>query len=461
MTELTQPIRSYIAAFERLEQGLNGTSDSAIHQVRRNAIQRFAEMGFPTTRQEEWKYTSVAAIAGRSFTMAEVYQPGGLSGKEFERIERGLFGEPPDNRLVFVDGRHAADLSALGDLPAGVVVRSLADVLQTDSGLVEGMLGRYVGAEDHAFAVLNTAFAQEGAVVQIPSGQVVEAPIHLLFISTGRADGVVSYPRVLVTAGESSQAALVESYIGLGDAVSLTDAVVEVVLAENASIDHYKLQEESLAAYHVSMMHVHQERNSRFVSHSISLGGALARNDVRVELGGEGIETTLNGLYIATGQQHVDNHTLIDHASPHCDSREVYHGILDGRARGVFNGKILVRQDAQKTDARQTNRNLLISDTAQVDTKPQLEIFADDVKCTHGATVGQLDEESVFYLRSRGIDLENARGLLTYAFASEIVAGIKLESLRDHLEKLVFSRLSSGAGNANLLTGPSPLKETA
>jgi Fe-S cluster assembly protein SufD len=321
---------------------------------------------------------------------------------------------------------------------------------------VQQHLARYARYRDRAFVALNTALMEDGAYVRIPRGVIVEEPIHLLFVGSA-ADGApaVSHPRILIVAEENSQATVIETFVGVGDGVGrptpglpdggvyFTNAVTEIVAAENAVLDHYRVQRESETAFHIATQWVQQARSSNFASHAISLGGALVRTDITAVLDGPGIESTLNGLYVVGGQQHVDTHTAIDHAQPHCNSHELYKGILDGRATAVFNGKIFVRQDAQKTDAKQTNQNLLLSRDAVIDTKPQLEIFADDVRCTHGATVGQLDADALFYLRSRGIDAAEARALLTYAFASDILGRIKVAPLRTALEELLFTRLPS------------------
>jgi Fe-S cluster assembly protein SufD len=282
---------------------------------------------------------------------------------------------------------------------------------------------------------------QDGAYVYVPRGGVVEVPIHLVFISLPQGEATVSHPRNLLVLGDNAQASIIESYIGLGHDVYLTNAVTEVILGQNARAEHCKLQRESSSAFHIATLQVEQARSSSFVSHVMALGGALARHDINVVLNGEGAENTLNGLFMATDQQHIDNQTRIDHVMPHCTSREFYKGILAGKGRGVFNGKIVVHKDAQQTDARQTNKNLLLSQDASVDTKPQLEIFNNDVKCAHGSTIGRLDENSLFYLRTRGLGEEDARSLLTYAFASELVNRISLEPLRTKLNDLVLNWL--------------------
>jgi Fe-S cluster assembly protein SufD len=344
-------------------------------------------------------------------------------------------------QLVFVNGHYIPELSSPRPLPSGVQVGSLAAVLASAPSQVEPYLARYAGYEEQAFVALNTAFMQDGAFVFIPSGRVVAEPIHLVFIALTRGEAAVTYPRNLIVLGDGAQATIVESYIGQDQASYLTNGVSEMVLGQNAVADHCKLAWESPGAFHVATLQVHQERSSQLTSHSIALGGTLVRNDLNVMLVGEGSDTTLNGLFMGTGQQHIDNHTRIDHAQPHCSSRELYKGILNGKARGVFNGKIVVHKDAQKTEAMQTSKNLLLSADASIDTKPQLEIFNNDVKCYHGSTIGRLEDNSIFYLRSRGLDLESARSLLTYAFASELIGRIKQEPIRTMLDCFVLTWL--------------------
>jgi Fe-S cluster assembly protein SufD len=433
------------ASFARL-------NDAAIRPLREAAFARFAELGLPTTQDEEWKYTSLAPLAQLQFELAA---EGRLQGPTLEQLDRLAGGPPGDGaiRLVFVDGHHRPELSSHAASSGGAFIGSLAAALAERPELVERELARHADYQRDALVALNTAFIEDGAFIYLPAGEAVQAPIHLLFVSTaGRPAGpygtstatgkaTVSQPRNLIVAGAGSQATVVETYAGLFDNVYFTNAVTEVVLGEGARLDHTKLQEESARAFHIALIQVTHGRNSRFTSHSVALGAALARNEVRALFASEGSECTLNGLYMATGKQHLDNRTLIDHQSPRCTSRELYKGVLDGHSRGVFNGRVLVRMDAQKTDARQTNRNLLLSEDALVNTKPQLEIFADDVKCAHGAAVGQLDEDALFYLRSRGLDREAARSLLTYAFASEMVNLIPVGPQRARVRELVTSRL--------------------
>jgi Fe-S cluster assembly protein SufD len=400
------------------------------------AIERFAALGFPSNREEEWRLTNVAPIVRETFHRAT----GDPNAVDPERLAPFAFEAAA--RLVFVNGRFAARLSHLGDLPEGTVVASLADALARTPEKVEPYLGRLAGLAN-PFAALNTAFVDDGALVWVPRGVVVPGTIHLLYLGSPE-DGrpTVSYPRNLIVAGENSQVTLVETYAGTG--AYFTCAVTEMVAGPNAVVDHYKVQRESVDAFHMATFQIEGQRNSLPSSHSISIGGGLVRNDVNAVLAGEGIDCILNGLYLAEGRQHVDNHMRVEHAKPHCASHELYKGILDGRARSVFNGLIYVHKGAQKTDAKQSNRNLLLSRDAIANSNPQLEIFADDVRCTHGSTVGQLDEDAIFYLRSRGIGAEAARSLLTYAFASDIVERIKVDPIRKDLEELLFTRLPQG-----------------
>jgi len=330
-------------------------------------------------------------------------------------------------------------LSATGTAPHGAVVSSLSAALTDRPALIEDHLGQLASDGNACFAALNSAFIRDGAFVHVPRGVVVERPIHLLFISTGNSSPTASHPRNLIIAQGDTQATIIESYVGLNAGVYLTNAVTEVSVAENAVVDHCKLQQENADGYHVATTQVRQQRASRFSSHYFSLGGQLVRNEVDVTLDDEGCACTLNGLYIAAGDQHMDNRTRIDHTKPHCNSHELYKGILDERAKGVFNGKIYVHPDAQKTDAKQSNRVLLLSDDAVIDTKPQLEIYADDVKCTHGATVGQIDETALYYLRARGISEDLARSLLVYAFANEIASALELAAVREHVERFLLA----------------------
>lgn len=422
------------ADFKRVEASLPGHGVAWLTQARRAALDWFAQRGYPSARDEDWKYTNAGAIERRF--MAAVTSSGSVTAAEVGAL---AFGELPCHLVVFVDGCFDATYSSLGALPDGVTVRSLREVLAQDAARLEPLLA---GEPLHAFAALNLAFMADGVVIELARGAVVERPIHVLYLAN-QADTSRHY-RNLIVAGEGAQATVVEHYAGTESAAYLTNAVTTIAAHANSSIEHYKLQQEGAKAFHVAGIHATQARDSRFTSHSIALGGAIARNDITTRLEAEGAECVLNGFYMVGGRQVVDHHTRIDHARPRGTSREFYRGVLDGAARGVFNGKVIVHPDAQQTDAQQANHNLLLSKSAEVDTKPQLEIFADDVKCTHGATVGQLDENMIFYLRSRAIEPEVAKALLIYAFAHDIIGRIRLDPLKQRIERHLISLLPEG-----------------
>ena len=359
-----------------------------------------------------------------------------------EAITEFTFGKLAATRLVFVNGHYVAELSSSpAPQPQGVIVGSLAAALAGDAGLIKEHLARYPEGEDNPFVALNAAFFQDGGLIYVPAGKRLEVPVHLLHISTSKEAGATSHPRNLIIAEAASQLTVLESYVSTGEGSYFMNAVTEMSLGDGAVVEHVKFQDESRNAYHMAAIHAHLGRSCNFVSHSIATGARISRNSIRTALAGEGVECILNGLYLTRGDQLTDHHMVVEHAQPHCTSHEYYNGILDGRSRGVFHGRILVRQAAQKTDAKQTNKNLLLSEDATVDTKPQLEIYADDVKCTHGATVGQLNEEAIYYLRSRGLGVETARRMLIHAFAGEIIERIRHAPAREELDKLVWERL--------------------
>ncbi|WP_223453771.1 Fe-S cluster assembly protein SufD [Pseudomonas sp. GL-RE-19] len=421
----------------RLESMANGRHPVWLQELRRAAFQWVTEHGFPTAKDEAWKYTRVAPILAIPFQPAEPGMNRRLSAASVERLA-GDYGGP---RLVFVNGYFAAELSVLEGLPPDTQVTKLATLLRADSWALEALFAHAFRAQPQAFTALNAALAEDGALVQIPAHTTVEEPIHLVFLSDPGATPLVVQPRALVLMGAGSRATLVESHVGSGGEVYLSNCVTEVVLEAGATLDHYKVQNESTAAFHVALLSVRQAQGSRFAAHSSALGAALARQEVRIVLEGPGAEVALNGLYLPRGEQHLDNQTTIEHLAPRCTSRELYKGVIDGHGHGVFDGRIIVRPGAMKTDASQTNKILLLSALAQVNTQPRLEIFADDVKCAHGAAVGQLDEQAIFYLRSRGIPQAAARSLLTYAFVSEMLELISLAPLRAQLELLVAAQL--------------------
>ena len=419
------------AAFDRLQTRARGEAGWLL-ELRREAFARFQELGFPTPHDESWKYTNVAPIARIAWEPASPYAHSSLP------VPAGGGGV----WLAFVNGRWSPALSSSA-LPEGLVVLSLAEVLREQPEWLEPHLSKRAAWEKNAFTAWNTAFLEDGAFVRIARGVAVAGPIHLLFLSEQTGAPAVSHPRNVIVAESGAQASVVETY--LGEKISLTNSVTEISVGDGASVEHSKVQRESSDAFHVQTIAAGLERGSQFTSHNVALGAALARTDIGVVFEGEGGDCTLNGLFLGGGDQTLDTHTIIDHAKPHCTSRELYKGILDGRSRGVFHGTILVRKDAQKTDAFQTNKNLLLSKDARVHSTPALEIFADDVKCRHGSTIGQLDAAALFYLRSRGIGEEDARALLTWAFASDVAARLTVPEVRAEVERALGLRLP-GAG---------------
>ena len=440
-SEILNPVDWYRAQFTAFEKALNGDAGGRAGELRRSGIDRFIAVGFPTTRDEEWRFTNTAALARMHF---------GLAPRERARevpeavISPHVLPGRTSARIVLVNGHVDQKLSSLTGLPRGVTVEPLAAALRRKDPVTSAHLAALADIQLNPFTALQTAFLFDGVVVHVREGVELADPLHIILYATNEAEPQAIHPRILVVAEKRSRCSLVETYAGAAEAHYLTNAVSEIVVGDDATLTHDILQVESPGAYHVGSRYIAQGRGSTLTSNSLNFGGGWVRNTVYAKFTGEGAECTLNGLSLATGEQLIDNHTTIDHAVPRCASHELYKAILDGKARGVFNGKIYVRPDAQKTDARQTNKTLLLSDEATIDTKPQLEIFADDVKCTHGATVGQLDEEQLFYLRARGIDLQAARDLLTFAFAGDVISRIHESGLRDSLDSLLHTRLQQG-----------------
>ena len=426
-------VDSYAGAFDAL--GAVAPVPAVAQSKRRAAFERFASLGFPTTRNEDWHYTSPAAIADHDFALLGA-RSGDVRAGELAPF---LFGATDWHTLVFVNGRYAPELSNLGALPKGVTVLDLATAWTKEPALV-GQIGSIAGVENSAFTALNTAFMYDGGVVQIAPNTEVARPIHLVFVTDATAAKGMMHPRNLVVVGRHAKATVVESYVSTSDAMYFCNPVTEVSVGDGATLRHYKMQREGARALHVGTIETKQARDSHYVSFSLATGAALARTNIYTTLAGAGCGATLNGLYMLDGEQHSDHQTMIIHAQPNCFSRELYKGVLDGRSHGVFNGKVYVHPIAQKTDGKQTNNTLLLSDTAQIDTKPQLEIFADDVKCTHGATVGQIDQLALFYLKSRGIDNTLARRLLTYAFAADVLETIDVAEIREGLQQMTLER---------------------
>jgi Fe-S cluster assembly protein SufD len=394
------------------------------NDVREQAAQRFAQLGWPTPELEEWRFTNIAPIERVEWREDDGTRP------EKKTIAASL-RQHAVAELVFHNGRF---VDATGGA-SGLEVLPISEA--ASHPMFERHYARYADYQRHALTALNTAHAQDGAFIVVRDGANIEGFIHLLFIGSGNE--IWSHPRNLIVVGRGSQVAVVETFVGNGK--YFTNAVTEIVAGESAVVDHYRIGRESDDAFHVGTVQIHQGRSSNVTSRYVALGGALVRNEVNVALAGEGASLTLDGLFVLAETQHVDNHTVIDHVSPHCDSLELYKGILDGKSRGVFDGLIIVRPDAQKTNSRQVNRNLLLSESAIIDSKPTLEIHNDDVKCSHGSTIGQLDEEAMFYLRARGISEPDARTLLIYAFASEIVDRMKIDVVKEQIRGAMFQRI--------------------
>ena len=427
----TNPAVEPVEAFTKLEQ--NG---AAMMPLRKAGLARFAESGYPTLRDEDWRFTNVKPIAELPFrpTIDPLGQELGQ-----EQLGNVTFGQLGADRLVFVDGHFNAALSQIDDQPSGVTVTHLT------SGLAgfERELGSLSGGDDNPFVALNDAFFTDGAVIQIADGQRLVKPVHLLFVTTASEDGEAAHIRNWIVAGANTQGTIIESHLSLGQAATVTNVVTESRIGDGANIEHIKFQDQSNRAFHLASLHSELGRDAQYTFHSIALGARLSRNNLRMRLTRPGIECVLNGLYMLRGQQLADHHMIVEHAAPHCDSHEYFNGILDDQSRGVFHGRILVQPGAQKTDAKQTNKNLLLSDDATANTKPQLEIYADDVKCTHGATVGEMDDDAIFYLQTRGLDPSTARRMLLHGFAGEIVERIRHDAVREELNALVLGRLEA------------------
>ena len=422
----------YLAAFEEVADGKG--RPAWLRRLRDEAKERFVATGFPSVKNEDWKYTSVAGIEERCFGLA----PPGDGGISPTDVAGVLPGDAGGNVLVFANGRYRADLSVRRPLPPGVHLGILSENLSGEGGVLVPYFSR---SPANAFTDLNTMLLEDGAFLHIGKGVEVAEPIHLLFLAAGGGRPLMAHPRNVIVAGEGSRVTVVERYAGFSDAGCLVNAVTDIAAGRDSTVVHYRIQEDGPEAFHIATLRSRQGAGSRFAAHSVSLGARLSRSDVHAVLDGEGATCLLNGLYLGNGEQHVDHFTTIDHAKPEGSSREYYRGILDGRSRGVFRGRVIVRKDAQKTDARQANGNLLLSREAEADSRPQLEIHADDVKCTHGATVGPLDEEKVFYIRSRGIDESSARGLLAYAFAADILRRFDLPDVRRTFEEKLLAWL--------------------
>ena len=431
-------LQPYITNFELFKQNQDNQSDDPIHDLRKTAFNHLLEKGFPTKREEEWRFTDINPILSESFKLADSDNIANIKKSDIAHLTFKNWSGP---MLVFIDGHFAEHLSDMNAGQSGLTINSLDFVLKNDQKSLLDTFVEFETYSENAFSALNTAFIKDGAVIKLEKNVIADKPIHLLYISTKQNKPQLINPRNLIYLSENSQAALVESHFNLNDGEYFNNPVTEIRIAENARLNHIRIQNESGMAFHIGSIFVDQKQNSHYFSTSLTFGGKIARNNIYTKLDGEGIESILNGLYMGHGDQLLDNHTFIDHAKPRCESHELYQGILTDNANGVFSGKILVHPDAQKTDAKQSNNCLLLSDEARINSKPQLEIYADDVRCTHGATVGQLNEEGIFYLRSRGISEQQAKNILTYAFVEQVIEGIGIASVRNYVDDIILNRL--------------------
>jgi Fe-S cluster assembly protein SufD len=430
---------AYLREFESFAGTTTAEGPEWLEPIRRAAMDRFAATGFPSARDEEWRFTPVTPIAQATWRSVGI---GGTEDITREQLTPFVFGQAEWCTLVFVNGEYAPGLSSAGSMPEGVLATSLAEALRNGGDLLQRHLARYARIEENPFTALNTAFLRDGGLIHVPAGVDLPRPINLVFVTTADAAGVVIHPRNLIVVERNARASVVESYVTLAPGARYwTNPVTEVWTGPNSWVEHTRIQRESEAAYHVATTEVEVARDSHYRSFSMAMGASLARHNLNARLADQYSEALLYGLYITHGEQLVDTHTVLYHDHPNCRSWEIYKGVLEDRSHAVFNGKVFVKPEAQKTDAKQTNRNLVLSDHAKVDTKPQLEIFADDVKCTHGATVGRLDDAALFYARSRGVPQGAAERLLTYAFAAEVIEEVALEPVRNELDRLVLERL--------------------
>jgi len=427
-------IKNYSADFMQLK---NTKENDWFSKQRQSAFDIFQESGFPNTRVEDWKYTDVKPIAKNTFS--NITESNVASDNN--EIDEILIKDLDCVNLVFINGAYSEKYSDIKNISSKIVIKSMADALINDESLLKKHLTKHINQELNSFTALNTAFIQDGAYINISANTNIDKPINITYISRDSNHPFATHPRNLIVMGENSNATVIENYVGSGKVNYFTNSVTETVLLQGAVLKHYKIQQEGSSAFHIASLNTSQSKDSRFESHLVSIGGALVRNNINASLNEEGAEIIMNGLYMTEDVQHVDNHTRVDHLKPHTQSHQNYRGVLNGKSRGVFNGKVVVHPQAQKIEAYQNNANLLLSDDAEIDTKPELEIYADDVKCTHGATVGQLDDDMLFYLRSRAVDEKTARSLLTYAFADEVISEINLKEIQNKLERLIIGRL--------------------
>jgi Fe-S cluster assembly protein SufD len=425
-----------VADFRSAEQTLNGEAQSPFHQTKRQALARFEDLGFPTPKNEEWKYSNVRSLIGRDYNFSASHT---FTQADLDQI---AIPNTSGNILCFVNGKYEASLSTIVSPADRITILPMRQALEEKPDAVNAWFGKMADSQHEAFTALNTAFAGDGLFIHVPAGKMVEQPVMLYFITDTRAENVASQPRNLVVVEERAEVKITESFLTLGDQHSLTNIVSEIHVAKEAHVEYYKVQNEGDTAAHIGTTQVVMEDRSHFYSATVSLNGAFIRNNLNIALDGEHCETFMYGLYFPDGKQHIDNHTIADHRKPNSQSNELYKGVLRGKSTGVFNGKIFVREDAQKTNAFQSCKNVVLSPDATMNTKPQLEIFADDVKCSHGTTTGQLDEEALFYLRSRGISKPEALSLLMFAFCEDVISQIRIEPIREYLEGIITQKLA-------------------
>jgi len=430
-------LSALIDQFESFEKSLNGQSKSNAHQIRKNALNYLVEHGFPHAKSEEYKFTNLTKALEKNFELNTAQESPSLSDQQISSVE---INNLDAHKIVFINGKYSEIHSDKVDIQ-GLKAIPLNEVLKDSPEKLDAIFSAKADYKADPFIAMNTAFSQDGIFIEIDDNAVIERPIMLYFIGDSEKDELLYQIRNIVKAGKFSQCTIIEKFDTIGDAWSFTNAVVEIDVAENAHLKYFKIENDTEKAYHVSNIHASQATNSTFTTNTYALNGAIVRNNLNIMLEGEGCEAYMNGLYLLDGKTHVDNHTVVDHMKPNCYSNELYKGIMDGSSRGVFNGKIFVRQDAQKTNAFQSNKNVLLTDKAIVNTKPQLEIWADDVKCSHGCTTGQLDLEALFYLQSRGIQKEKARGMLLQAFASDVLETVSIDAIKYYLKAIFIQRL--------------------
>jgi len=431
--EFTDKIESYTEGFKQLKENKFRDNPEWLRQLRECASREFSTLGFPTLRDEDWRFTNLAPIARNKFHIVDA----GEEKLDRKKIDELSIPNIEAVKLVFINGHYSAEFSDNEKLPDEVIVSSLRDALKQNENTVSEYLGKFALYEKQSFIALNTTLFEDGLFIYVPKSVLVDKPIYALFISTEEDVQSIVNQRNLVIAADNSELKVIEHYVSTSHNVHFSNVVTEAYAGENCNLEHYMLEFESRKAFNISTLRVEQKRNSNIKSHSVLLGGSLVRNNVHPVLGGEGSHSLINGLYMSTDRQHMDNFMRVEHASPHCDSRQFYNGVLDKKSKGVFHGRIVVHENAAKTDAKQTNKNLLLTDTAQIDTKPQLEIYNEDVKCTHGATIGQMDDDAVFYLRSRGIPKRDAETIMLRAFTGQSIANMGLEPVRSYLEAKV------------------------